>query len=675
MAISIRQKIVLAAILFYATFAWTAAAHAAIIKPANNLGLAAYWSFDEGSGTTAADHSGHGNKVTLTGGASWDVGKIGQALKTAGSGQYAQATAPTPTTAYTVSAWLRWQGSLPISDIKVGIAYGDGNPNTLWMGYFSDGKLAVSNSSVDLKSSTVINSGTWHHVVGVLSGGTLTGYIDGVSIGSTATGARGADTLKMGDYISASLPWTGLIDEVRVYNRPLSAAEVLALYNATKRTKYNASSTTLGNGSTLTNGLVGWWTFDGSTISGTTATDSSGKGNSGTLVSSPVKIAGKLGQALRFNGTNYVSLGHVQDGGTNFTWTAWINTTQAVTPLNFYNKPNIVGTLEGSGFGNDAELGVYNGKLAFYDEFSGAANDVVTNSAVNDGKWHQVAVTRSGTSLIFYVDGANVYTASTGSNALNSLGFEIARATYDGAVFFNGSIDDVRIYNRALSAGEMQQLYQEGGAKVAGATTLSNGTTLVTGLLGYWSFNGPDVTDKVYDRSGQGNNGYFYNSATSTAKVAGKLGQALQFNGTSNEVFLSTAPSNTTFTISAWINIGNLNSGYRTIYANDSKGLWLRANHIDWYDGGDRIAGGTSITPGKWHQIVVTYDGTTMTTYVDSVNDGSGSFSTSLPTISGGAVGIGGHNLEYFNGTIDEVRVYNRALSATEVAQLYQLGK
>ncbi len=152
-------------------------------------------------------------------------------------GQYVQTTVSAPTTSYTVSAWLRWQGSLPISAIKVGLAYGDGSTNTLWMGYFSDGKLAVSNSSVDLKSATVVNSSTWHHVVGVVSGGNLAGYIDGVSVGSTATGARGANTLRMGDYLG-SLPWTGLIDDVRVYNRPLSATEVLALYNASKTTKY-----------------------------------------------------------------------------------------------------------------------------------------------------------------------------------------------------------------------------------------------------------------------------------------------------------------------------------------------------------------------------------------------------------------------------------------------------
>ncbi len=281
--------------------------------------------------------------------------------------------------------------------------------------------------------------------------------------------------------------------------------------------------------------------------------------------------------------------------------------------MNFYNKPNIVGTLEGSGFGNDAELGVYNGKLAFYDELSGGANNVNTNYPVNDGKWHQVAVTRSGTSLIFYVDGVNIYTTSTGSNALNSLGFEIGRATYDGATFFNGAIDDVRVYNRALSAGEMKQLYQEGAAKAASGTTLQNGTTLGAGLVGYWSFNGADTTDKMYDRSGNNNNGYLSAGvATSSMKVAGKLGQAFNWNGSSKYIVV---PDNATLdgpnlTLAGWFKFGAVNGTYQTMFGKwyvSAKQQFLiqlnTDNKIGWWTGdgggggrrarvGDHAAGG-----------------------------------------------------------------------------------
>jgi hypothetical protein len=87
---------------------------------------------------------------------------------------------------------------------------------------------------------------------------------------------------------------------------------------------------------------------------------------------------------------------------------------------------------------------------------------------------------------------------------------------------------------------------------------------------------------------------------------------------------------------------------------------------------------------GKWHQAVATWNGSTISLYVDGVSDATAvSFSGSLRTnqtnsltigADDAAIGAGSTPLNYFNGTIDDVRIYNRALSATEVANLYHLG-
>jgi hypothetical protein len=71
------------------------------------------------------------------------------------------------------------------------------------------------------------------------------------------------------------------------------------------------------------------------------------------------------------------------------------------------------------------------------------------------------------------------------------------------------------------------------------SANLQTGSTLSDGLVGLWTFDGGDVTTVVADRSGQNNNGYFYGGATSSAKIIGKLGQALNFDGTSNAVVTS----------------------------------------------------------------------------------------------------------------------------------------
>jgi hypothetical protein len=79
-----------------------------------------------------------------------------------------------------------------------------------------------------------------------------------------------------------------------------------------------------------------------------------------------------------------------------------------------------------------------------------------------------------------------------------------------------------------------------------------------SGLVGYWSFNNLDVTDKVYDRSGQGNNAYFEGGATSTAKVPGRLGQGVRFDGVNDEINIPvmstlTGASDVPFSWSFWI--------------------------------------------------------------------------------------------------------------------------
>ena len=105
-----------------------------------------------------------------------------------------------------------------------------------------------------------------------------------------------------------------------------------------------------------------------------------------------------------------------------------------------------------------------------------------------------------------------------------------------------GQIDDVRIYNRALSAAEILNLYRAGSAKVNvsnTAATANGGGNLANGLVGgWWTFDGKNMINNVADSSGNGNNGDMIGfTSTSSAVVPGKLGQALKFNGVNQYVF------------------------------------------------------------------------------------------------------------------------------------------
>ena len=116
----------------------------------------------------------------------------------------------------------------------------------------------------------------------------------------------------------------GLIDDVHVYNRALSADEIKRLYKVGATAKLGQAAAN----DSLTKGLVGWWNFDGKTSSGTRVFDASGTGNYGILTNGSTLVNGKLGQGMEFDGEDDVvdagSAGSLDDifqnGGTISGW-------------------------------------------------------------------------------------------------------------------------------------------------------------------------------------------------------------------------------------------------------------------------------------------------------------------------------------------------------------------
>jgi hypothetical protein len=242
--------------------------------------------------------------------------------------------------------------------------------------------------------------------------------------------------------------------------------------------------------------------------------------------------------------------------------------------------------------------------------------------------------------------------------------------------------------------------------KILGHTTtvnISQNNKLTSGLVGQWSFNGLDVTDKVYDRSGQGNNGYIIGQATSSAKTVGKVGQALSFDGVNDYVdigmniglLMESAPA---ITMTAWLKprgyptgrAGALTFIIHTIVVAEIGG------RLGFQDGNLEVGGrsvstidsfqsATTTFPelNTWHFAtgVLDFANNKIEIYIDGVlkitktvtfanSTYAHGFSTNKDTI-----GSYIDTTEFFNGSIDEVRIYNRALSASEVARLYNLGR
>ena len=200
------------------------------------------------------------------------------------------------------------------------------------------------------------------------------------------------------------------------------------------------------------------------------------------------------------------------------------------------------------------------------------------------------------------------------------------------------------------------------------------------GLVGAWSFNeGTGAT--VSDTSGLGNIGSVFQA---TWYTAGKYGKALSFDGTNDYVSVPDSSSldlTNKMTLEAWVR-PTASSGWRTVmmkensnemaygmYARESSNkpsAWLRINPTS---GSSYSAGATpGLTLNAWTHLATTYDGTTLRLFINGVQRATRA-TTGNMFVTTGPLKFGGNAMwgEYFAGQLDEIRIYNRALSATEI--------
>ncbi len=203
-----------------------------------------------------------------------------------------------------------------------------------------------------------------------------------------------------------------------------------------------------------------------------------------------------------------------------------------------------------------------------------------------------------------------------------------------------------------------------------------------TGLVGSWHFNENSGTT-IIDSSGNGNNGII----TETKVAAGKFGNARNFNGTSDYVAVQDSPSLriSNYTVEVWIKPNGVpNEEWKGIVGKPGRNfnMWLNNDgyiHHRFHNSTSTNSGIAdtpvgSITWDAWNYIVITNDGTTAKTYINGIERASGS-SGGSQTIDNTILYMGrnldGSSANYFNGIIDGVRIYNRALSATEISNHY----
>lgn len=647
-------------------------AHAAIIaKAPNNLGLTSYWPMDEGVGSSVGDFSGSGNSGAFGGTTTpaWIYGKRGKGLSFNGTSKITVGNVTTAASS-TISTWIKTTSAaqMPIfSNRGSGLYFG-----------MTGGKFFVYDNSATptpgMQGIRVINDNNWHHIVWTSDGSTSVMYIDG-KVDNTSAQARGADTGT--GSIGFDTPnieyFTGSIDDMRIYNRTLTAAEVSGMYRSGQITRKIV----------INQGLVGYWSMNEGR--GGQAGDSSANGLTGTINNGATWVNGKRGKALSFDGVNQYVSGNLSGMSTTaVSFCTWAN--KSSNPSTF---TQLVGASNGWGALFVNSSGFIFGQITFVS----AGNQGTTSVSMPAG-WHHYCTTWSnGNPLMLYIDGVLSQSTSNITDTLNSMtAFWIAR--YSSGTYFPGSIDDARIYNRALSAAEVQTLYRQNETRV----NSSQNSRITDGLVGLWSFNGPDydlssTTAEILDRSGNNN----YGNASGTRVSAGKSGQGLAFNGTDSSVVINQSTSLNTIqsamTFSTWVKFNQVN---RTTDGYDWQALITKNAYGNWFSLMMSTEGGNflrfyhpGLTPSqsdydwtgiveanKWYLVTVSYNGSSVKHYVDGVLKVTTAV-TGTPTTNSSNVFLGFSNTGPYplDGSMDEVRLYNRALSDDEVKQLYNLGR
>ena len=684
-------KTILILIFFLAFHAGIASA-ATIGLPLHNAGLVGYWPMDEGGGLKAQDRSGQYNNGTLTSmdaSTDWVSGKYGGALDFDGVNDYVDVTSIgiSGIASRTITGWVKIRAYGNDDGIwSMGIA-GTAKDFSLEL-TATPGVITFNGWNRDFDFTIPSNVYGWHHIAITYDGSYVRAYVDGVELNSgNFTDLNTTDSgIEFGRSRGSSYSNT-VIDEVRIYNRTLSADEVTRLYKL-GRPRLGVSPKNL-----LTNGLLGHWTFDGLDMNATRALDSTPNAYHGTLTGGPVSSLGKVGQALSFDGTNTVSIpAGIQlalSGGTEVTLAGWFKGSQIQSMIRLQNGGYIILTWNGAEKSLVSTDGITTGL-----DFGG--------QNLEDGEWHHVAMTwkkNTTNGWVNYVDGNIANQKDSADVNLPLLGAASYLGSHNGSSeFMTGQLDDIRIYNRALSSAEIKKIYDVTKGSVYNKT---NKDRLTNGLVGHWTFDGPDMNaTQALDSTANANHG----TLSGPTRAIGKVGQALSFDGVDDYINAgsdSSLDNLTTITISAWIyptGWGEATWGRILVKGNAAGGFFFLSNDategvetLNFFQNFSTTDGywrtpTSSMVLNKWQHVAVTYDRSSTSNdpilYIDGVSKSVTEISGYTPAgsdLDDSAedlyIGNTPDNSRTFAGKIDEVRVYNRILTPEEISIIYNIGR
>lgn len=604
--------------------------------------LVAAYGFNEGSGTTLSDLSGNGNNGTIANGTWTASGKFGAALVFNGSSTkvtVSDAATLHLSTAMTLEAWVN---ASAVTSAWRDVIY-KGVDNFYLEGTSDKNKVPAAGGTFGTNdtaafATAALGLNTWMHLTETYDGSTIRLYVNGVQVSSLAqTGAIATSTkpLQIGGDSDWGQYFKGMIDEIRIYNGALTATQIQTDMNtpvapAGPDTQPPSAPANLAAAAVSQTQISLNWTAstDNIGVIGYLVERCQGPGCTGfAQIATPV-------------GTSYNDAGLTA----NTTYTYRVRATDAA--------------------GNS----------------SGYSNLSTTATPTPDAQ-PPTAPSNLGATA---VSGSQInlsWTASTDNVGVTNYLIERCQSVNCNN-FTQVATSAGTTYNDTGLASNTNYSYRARAADAAGnLSSYSNTVTATTqatpsGLVAAYSFSeGAGTT--VGDASGNGNIG---TTANATWTTSGKYGSALMFNGTNARVNINDATVlhlATALTLEAWVNPSAVTNAWRDVIYKGNDNFYLEAtsqnNQVPaaggTFGGNDTGAYGTAALPlNTWTHLAETYDGSAIRLYVNGV-EVSSLAQTGNVAASTKQLQIGGDSDwgQYFKGAIDEIRVYNVALTAAQI--------
>lgn len=416
----------------------------------------------------------------------------------------------------------------------------------------------------------------------------------------------------------------------------------------------------------LLNGPISYWKMD--ETGGTTAANAVSATFNATLGSSNSFSAGKINNGLNNPGTSAgatvtYSAASALDmtGNKPMAVSYWLKVSSITKPARLFE------TVSCGGWGTEY---TQTGALSIITFCGYGTNQNVSwpaGTVTADNQWHHYLVSFDGQTATLYKDGVSLAGKPFAPGWVSS-----ARTLMiggDASYPLYGSIDEVGVWNRALTTKEVSDLYSAG---------------LKSGLVSYWKMDetgGTTISNSVSSSFsgtiGSANTFSAGKFGNSLASSGGSAGAVVPYGAGSGLDISGNKPMSAGF----WLKVNSLASHSRLLQPlSPSCGSWgiyyLTDGSVgmnNFCNNGVNWPAGTVTADNNWHYFALTYDGTNAILYKDGVSIGSKPYVPNW-TSAGRSLYIGGDVPYPLRGSIDELGIWNRALTTSEVSQLYNLG-